>query len=75
MGTKSMNAKTESLIDNIYRLIEKERYEEAEAQVHELEKITDSAQKDVICANMLIKRGSCHNLYQKRKSRGTRNRE
>lgn len=57
MGTKSTNAKTEALINDIYRLIDKKQYEEAEEKVHKLEAMTESTHKDVIRADMLIKRG------------------
>jgi predicted ATP-binding protein involved in virulence len=57
MGTKSMNSKTEALINDIYNLIDKKYYDEAEKKVSELENITNSAHRDVIRANMLIKRG------------------
>lgn len=57
MGTKSMNTKTENLINDIYRLINRKSFDEAERKVKELEKITDSVNKDVLRANILIKRG------------------
>lgn len=57
MGTKSMNTKTENLINDIYRLINCKSLDEAEMRVKELEKITDSVNKDVLRANILIKKG------------------
>lgn len=57
MGTKSMNTKTEKLINDIYRLIHRKSFDEAEMKVKELEKITDSVNKDVLRANILIKKG------------------
>lgn len=57
MGTKSMNMKTENLINDIYRLINCKSFDEAEMKVKELEKITDSVNKDVLRANILIKKG------------------
>lgn len=57
MGTKSMNTKTENLINDIYRLINRKSFDEAERKVKELEKITDSVNKDVLRANILIKKG------------------
>lgn len=57
MGTKSMNTKTENLINDIYRLINCKSFDEAEKKVKELEKITDSVNKDVLRANILIKKG------------------
>ena len=57
MGTKSMNTKTENLINDIYRLINCKSFDEAEMKVKELEKITDSVNKDVLRANILIKKG------------------
>lgn len=57
MGTKSTNAKTEALINDIYRLIDEKRYEEAEEKVYTLEAMTEATHKDVIRAGMLIKRG------------------
>lgn len=57
MGTKSMNSKTEQLIDEIYQLIRKKSFDEAEDKVKDLEKLTDAANKDVLRANMLIKKG------------------
>lgn len=56
MGTKSMNMKTENLINDIYRLINRKSFDEAERKVKELEKITDSVNKDVLRANILIKK-------------------
>ncbi len=57
MGTKSINTKTENLINDIYRLINRKSFDEAERKVKELEKITDSVNKDVLRANILIKKG------------------
>ncbi len=57
MGTKSMNPRTEILVNRIYHLIEKKRFDEAQEKVDELEKLTDVSNKDVLRANMLIKRG------------------
>lgn len=57
MGTKSMNPRTEILVNSIYHLIEKKRFDEAQEKVDELEKLTDVSNKDVLRANMLIKRG------------------
>lgn len=57
MGTKSMNKRTAQLIDEIYQLISRKSFDEAEKKVKELEKLTDATNKDVIQANMLIKRG------------------
>lgn len=57
MGTKSINSKTQELINDIYRLINLKSYDAAELKVKELEKMTDSANKDVIRANILIKKG------------------
>ena len=57
MGTKSMNTKTENLINDIYRLINCKSFDEAEMKVKELERITDSVNKDVLRANILIKKG------------------
>lgn len=57
MGTKSMNAKTEKMISEIYRLINKCAFDEAEEKLGELEKLTDSANKDVLRAGILIKKG------------------
>lgn len=41
----------------IYRLINRKSFDEAERKVKELEKITDSVNKDVLRANILIKKG------------------
>lgn len=57
MGTKSINTKTENLINDIYRLINCKSLDEAEMKVKELERITDSVNKDVLRANILIKKG------------------
>ena len=57
MGTKSMNSKTETLISDIYRLINGRLFEEAEEKVNHLKELTDATNKDVIRAGMLIKRG------------------
>ena len=57
MGTKSVNVKTEKLINDIYRLIARKAFDEAEGKVKELENITDSANKDVLSAKILIKKG------------------
>lgn len=57
MGTKSMNSKTETLINDIYKLINSRLFEEAEGKVNQLKELTDSTNKDVIRASMLIKRG------------------
>lgn len=57
MGTKSINTNTENLINDIYRLINHKSFDEAERKVKELEKITDSVNKDVLRANILIKKG------------------
>lgn len=57
MGTKSMNSKTETLINDIYRLINGRLFEEAEEKVNQLKELTDATNKDVIRAGMLIKRG------------------
>lgn len=57
MGTKSVNVKTEKLINDIYRLIACKAFDEAEGKVKELENITDSANKDVLSAKILIKKG------------------
>ncbi len=57
MGTKSMNSKTATLINDIYRLINSRLFEEAEEKVNQLKELTDSTNKDVIRAGMLIKKG------------------
>ena len=57
MGTKSMNNKTEKLIGMIYRLIDEKKWEDAESHVKKLECIAGVTNKDVIRANLLIKRG------------------
>lgn len=57
METKSVNHKTEMLVSSIYRMINEKRYKEAQKKVDELENLTDSSNKDVIRANMLIRRG------------------
>jgi len=57
MGTKSMNSKTETLISDIYRLINGRLFEEAEEKVNQLKELTDATNKDVIRAGVLIKRG------------------
>ena len=57
MGTKSMNSKTEALITDIYKLINEKSFEEAEQKVNRLKELTDSTNKDVIRASMLIKKG------------------
>ena len=57
MGTKSVNVKTEKLINDIYSLIACKAFDEAERKVTELENITDSANKDVLSAKILIKKG------------------
>lgn len=57
MGTKSMNSKTETLINDIYRLINGRLFEEADEKVNYLRELTDATNKDVIRASMLIKRG------------------
>ena len=57
MGTKSMNSKTETLISDIYRLINGRLFEEAEEKVNHLKELTDATNKDVTRAGMLIKRG------------------
>ena len=57
MGTKSMSSKTETLISDIYRLINGRLFEEAEEKVNHLKELTDATNKDVIRAGMLIKRG------------------
>jgi predicted ATP-binding protein involved in virulence len=57
MGTKSMNVKTEKLIDEIYVLIDNKAYDEAENKVRKLEEITDVSNKDVLRANILIRKG------------------
>ena len=57
MGTKSMNSKTEALITEIYKLINEKSFEEAEQKVNRLKELTDSTNKDVIRASMLIKKG------------------
>lgn len=41
----------------IYRLIARKAFDEAEGKVKELENITDSANKDVLSAKILIKKG------------------
>lgn len=56
MGTKSLNPKTEALIDEIYEHIQNGHYEQAEQQTRILEKMTNSCHPDVIRADMLIKR-------------------
>ena len=57
MGTKSINSKTEQLINDIYRLINNKSFDEAENKVKELENLTDSVNKDVLRANILIRKG------------------
>lgn len=57
MGTKSMNHKTEKMIDKIYRLIDERKWDAAEDSVRELERIAGESNKDVIRASLLIKRG------------------
>lgn len=57
MGTKSINSKTEKLINDIYKLINNKSFDEAEKKVKELENLTDSVNKDVLRANILIKKG------------------
>lgn len=57
MGTKSKNPKTEKVIDNIYKLIENKKFDEAEEQVRYLRELTDSANADVIRATIMIKKG------------------
>ena len=57
MGTKSMNSKTEALITDIYKLINEKSFQEAEQKVNRLKELTDSTNKDVIRASMLIKKG------------------
>jgi hypothetical protein len=57
METKSMNVNTEKLIDEIYDLIDNKVYDEAENKVRKLELITDVSNKDVLRANMLIRKG------------------
>lgn len=57
MGTKSMNNKTEKLIEMIYRLIDEKKWEDAESHIKKLECIAGATNKDVIRANLLIKRG------------------
>lgn len=57
MGTQSINSKTKDLINEIYHLINTNKLDEAEKKVKELEMITDSANKDVLRANILIKKG------------------
>ena len=52
-----MNSKTETLISDIYRLINGRLFEEAEEKVNHLKELTDATNKDVIRAGMLIKRG------------------
>lgn len=57
METKSINSRTEQLINEIYQLIHRKFFDEAEDKVKDLEKLTDALNKDVIQANLLIKRG------------------
>jgi predicted ATP-binding protein involved in virulence len=57
METKSMNVNTEKLIDEIYDLIDNKVYDEAENKVRKLELITDVSNKDVLRANMLMRKG------------------
>lgn len=57
MGTKSMNHKTEELIEKIYRLIDENKWNDAEDNVKKLECIAGASNKDVIRTNLLIKRG------------------
>ena len=57
MGTRSINSKTQDLINEIYNLIQANKLDEAEKKVNKLEMITDSTNKDVLRANILIKRG------------------
>ena len=57
METKSMNQKTEKFIEKIYRLIDEKKWNDAKDSVKDLERIAGSSNKDVIRANLLIKRG------------------
>ena len=57
MGTKSMNSKTETLISDIYRLMNGRLFEKKKKKVNHLKELTDATNKDVIRAGMLIKRG------------------
>lgn len=57
MGTSSLNLDVKGKISHMFTLIKNKKYQEAEAYADELEKLTDSANPNVISARMLISRG------------------
>lgn len=52
-----MNLVVKGKISEMFTLIRKRKFQEAEAFVEELEKLTDTANPNVISARMLIARG------------------
>ena len=57
MGTASINPVVKGKISEMFTLIKKKKFQEAEVVTEELERLTDSTNPNVISARMLIARG------------------
>lgn len=57
MGTSSINLDTKAKIQNMFELIDEEKFDEAEKLADEIEQMTDSENLSVVRARVLIARG------------------